>query len=142
MYKHFVKRIFDIILSSIGIIVFAIPMLIIAVAIIIDDPGPVFFKQKRIAQNKDGEKRYFTILKYRSMKMCTPHDMPTHMLENSEQYITRVGRVLRKTSLDELPQIFCIWTGKMSIIGDSGIIGTTKKKLDFSRDVTVNSISL
>lgn len=142
MYKHFLKRLIDIVLSTIGIVVLTPVWIILAIAIKIDDPGPVFFKQKRIAQNKNGEKRYFTILKYRSMKMCTPHDMPTHMLENPEQYITRIGRILRKTSLDELPQIFCIWMGKMSIIGDSGIIGTTKKKLDFSRVVTVNSISL
>lgn len=117
MYKHFLKRLIDIVLSTIGIVVLTPVWIILAIAIKIDDPGPVFFKQKRIAQNKNGEKCYFTILKYRSMKMCTPHDMPTHMLENPEQYITRIGRVLRKTSLDELPQIFCIWMGKMSIIG-------------------------
>lgn len=117
MYKHFVKRLFDIILSGAAIIVLAIPMLIVAIAIKIDDPGPVFFRQKRIAQNKNGEKCFFTILKYRSMKMSTPKDVPTHMLENPEQYITRVGRILRKTSLDELPQIFNIFSGKMSVIG-------------------------
>lgn len=117
MYKHFLKRLIDIVLSTIGIIVLTPVWIFLAIVIKIDDPGPVFFKQKRIAQNKNGKKQYFTILKYRSMKMCTPHDMPTHMLENPEQYITKVGRVLRKTSLDELPQIFCIWVGKMSIIG-------------------------
>lgn len=117
MYKHFLKRLIDIVLSTIGIVVLTPVWIILAIVIKIDDPGPVFFKQKRIAQNKNGEKRYFAILKYRSMKMCTPHDMPTHMLENPEQYITKVGRVLRKTSLDELPQIFCIWVGKMAIIG-------------------------
>lgn len=117
MYKHFFKRLIDIVLSTIGIIVLTPVWIFLAIVIKIDDPGPVFFKQKRIAQNKNCKKQYFTILKYRSMKMCTPHDMPTHMLENPEQYITRVGRVLRKTSLDELPQIFCIWVGKMAIIG-------------------------
>ena len=117
MYKHFVKRLFDIILSGAAIIVLAIPLLIVAIAIKIDDPGPVFFRQKRIAQNKNGEKSFFTILKYRSMKMSTPKDVPTHMLENPEQYITRVGRILRKTSLDELPQIFNIFAGQMSVIG-------------------------
>lgn len=142
MYKHFLKRLIDIVLSTIGIIVLTPVWIFLAIVIKIDDPGPVFFKQKRIAQNKNGKKQYFTILKYRSMKMCTPHDMPTHMLENPEQYITKVGRVLRKTSLDELPQIFCIWVGKMSIIGERGIIETTKKNADFSRVVTVNSISL
>lgn len=142
MYKHFLKRLIDIVLSTIGIVVLTPVWIILAIAIKIDDPGPVFFKQKRIAQNKNGEKRYFTILKYRSMKMCTPHDMPTHMLENPEQYITRIGRILRKTSLDELPQIFCIWMGKMSIIGERDIIVTTKKNIVFSRVVAANSVSL
>lgn len=117
MYKCFVKRFIDLILSGMAIVVLAIPMLIVAIAIKIDDPGPVFFKQKRIAKDKNGEVQYFNILKYRSMKTATPKDMPTHLLENPEQYITKVGGFLRKTSLDELPQIFNIFTGKMSIIG-------------------------
>ena len=86
MYKHFFKRLIDIVLSAIGIVVLTPVWIILAIAIKIDDPGPVFFKQKRIAQNKNGEKQYFTVLKYRSMKMNTPHDMPTDMLENPEQY--------------------------------------------------------
>lgn len=117
MYKHFLKRLIDIVLSTIGIIVLTPVWLILAIAIKIDDPGPVFFKQKRIAQNKNGEKQYFTILKYRSMKRNTPHDTPTHMLKDPAQYITRVGKFLRKSSLDELPQIFNIFMGDMSIIG-------------------------
>lgn len=117
MYKRFVKRLLDLVLSGLAILVLAIPMLLIAIAIKIDDPGPVFFKQKRIARDKNGEIQFFNILKYRSMKTATPKDMPTHLLENPEQYITKVGGFLRKTSLDELPQIFNIFTGKMSIIG-------------------------
>lgn len=117
MYKKFGKRLIDIVLSTCGIIVLAPVWLILAIAIKIDDPGPVFFKQKRIARDKNGEKQFFQIYKYRSMKMCTPKDTPTHLLENPEQYITKVGGFLRKTSLDELPQIFNIFTGKMSIIG-------------------------
>ena len=117
MYKNVIKRVIDILLSGIGIVVLAIPMLILAVAIKIDDPGPVFFRQKRIAQDKDGQKQFFQIFKYRSMKMCTPKDCPTHLLENPEQYITKVGGFLRKTSLDELPQIFNIFMGHMSVIG-------------------------
>lgn len=113
MYKHFVKRVLDLVLASIALVILWPIYLIIAVAIKIDDPGPVFFKQKRVGRNK----RYFMILKFRTMKMVTPSDTPTHLLENPEQYITRVGGVLRKTSLDELPQILQIWTGKMSIIG-------------------------
>lgn len=117
MYKHVVKRLIDIILSGIAILVLALPMLIIAIAIKIDDPGPVLFKQKRVGQKKNGEITYFTVWKFRSMKMSTPHDTPTHLLENPEQYITRVGRFIRKTSLDELPQIYQVFTSKLSLIG-------------------------
>lgn len=117
MYKNFFKRLIDLVLSACGIIVLLPVWLILGIAIKIDDPGPILFKQKRIAQDKNGEKQYFQILKYRSMKMCTPKDTPTHLLENPEQYITRIGGFLRKTSLDELPQIFNIFFGQMSIIG-------------------------
>lgn len=117
MYKYFLKRLADIVLAFVGVIVLVPFWLILAVAIKIDDPGPIFFKQKRIARNKNGEKSFFNILKYRSMKTSTPQDVPTHLLENPDQYITKVGKFLRKTSLDELPQIFCILVGSMSIIG-------------------------
>ena len=117
MYKWFFKRMIDVVLSGLGILILMPVWIILAIAIKIDDPGPVFFKQKRIAQNKKGEIRYFNILKYRSMKTSTPHDKPTHLLENPSQYITKVGKFLRKTSLDELPQIFNIFVGSMSIIG-------------------------
>lgn len=116
MYKHCFKRLIDIVLSAIGIIVLAIPMGIIALLIKIDDPGPAIFKQKRVGIKKNGEITHFSLMKFRSMKVNTP-DMPTHMLENPEQYITKVGKFLRKTSLDELPQIFNIFAGQMSIIG-------------------------
>lgn len=113
MYRKYVKRAIDVVLSGCGIVVLSPVYLAVAAAIKLDDPGPVFFKQKRVGLHKT----HFEILKFRTMKMETPHDMPTHLLENPEQYITRVGKVLRKTSLDELPQIFQIFTGKMSIIG-------------------------
>ena len=100
-------------LSFIGIVVLALPMIVFAFIIKAEDPGPVFFRQKRIGIHKT----QFSLLKFRSMKMSTPHDMPTHMLENPEQYILRCGRWMRKMSIDELPQIFNIFTGKMSIIG-------------------------
>lgn len=87
MYKNFFKRLIDILLSGIGIIVLTPIWLILAIAIKIDDPGPIFFKQKRIAKDKNGEIQYFNILKYRSMKISTPKDTPTHLLENPEQYI-------------------------------------------------------
>ena len=113
MYRKFGKRFLDILLSGCGILVLSPVYLALAIAIKIDDPGPVFFRQKRVGIHKT----HFHILKFRTMKMETPRDVPTHLLENPEQYITRVGRVLRKLSLDELPQIFQIFTGEMSIIG-------------------------
>ena len=117
MYKKYFKRVLDVVLSGCGIVVLLPVWLLLAVVIKLDDPGTVLFTQKRIAQDKQGKKQYFTIYKYRSMKTSTPKDRPTHLLENPEQYITRMGRFLRKTSLDELPQIFNIFLGHMSIIG-------------------------
>ena len=122
-YGKYMKRAIDVVLSFGGLVVLSPIYVGIALAIKIDDPGPVLFTQKRMGQNK----QYFKLHKFRSMKMCTPHDVPTHMLDNPEQYITRVGKFLRAHSLDELPQIWDIF------IGDSGIIGTTKKNLDFTR---------
>ena len=113
MYQHYIKRLIDIILSMCGLVILAIPMMIIALIVKLDSRGPVFFWQKRVGIHKS----YFMMPKYRTMRTDTPHDMPTHLLSNPDQWITRVGRVLRKTSLDELPQILCIFTGKMSIIG-------------------------
>ena len=113
MYTHFFKRLIDIVLSFIGIIVLGIPMLIIAAVIKHEDPGPALFRQKRIGKNK----KYFMLLKFRSMKMSTPHDVPTHQLKNPEQYLLKCGKTLRKLSLDELPQLFNILKGDMSIIG-------------------------
>ena len=113
MYNRYIKRMIDIVLSAGGIIVLSPVLLGVAIAIKIDDPGPILFRQKRVGLHKT----HFDIMKFRTMKMETPRDVPTHMLENPEQYITRVGKVLRKTSLDELPQIFQIFTGRMSVIG-------------------------
>ena len=113
MYKHFLKRLIDIILSLIGIIVLAIPMLIVAALIKREDPGPALFVQKRVGIQKS----YFKLYKFRSMKMSTPHDMPTHLLENPEQYILKIGKTIRKLSIDELPQLFNILKGDMSFIG-------------------------
>ena len=117
MYKNVIKRIVDIVISGVAIVVLAIPMLIVSIMVKIDDPGPVLFKQKRIGRNRNGEVTYFMIWKYRSMKMSTPHDTPTHLLENPEQYITRIGKFIRKTSIDELPQIYQVFTGKLSCVG-------------------------
>lgn len=113
MYKSVFKRLIDILLSFIGIVLLIIPILLISLVIKITDPGPVFFKQKRVGKHK----KHFSLMKFRTMKMDAPHDVPTHLLENPEQYVTSIGKVLRKTSLDELPQLFQIFTGKMSLIG-------------------------
>lgn len=113
MYVKFFKRLIDIVLSFLGLVLLSWLFIIIIIAIKIDDPGPAFFTQKRVGINKT----YFKLHKFRSMKMDTPHDMPTHLLENPDEYITKVGKFIRKFSLDELPQIWDIFVGKMSIIG-------------------------
>ena len=113
MYRKFVKRLLDIMISFVGILVLLIPMLILVILIKIDSPGPVLFRQKRVGLHK----KHFDILKFRTMRIDTPKDTPTHLLENPEQWITKVGKFLRKTSLDELPQIFNIFAGQMAIIG-------------------------
>ena len=113
MYKKFLKRFIDIVLSLCGLIALALPMIIVAIAIKADSKGPVLFKQKRVGINKT----YFNIFKFRTMYTETRADAPTHELENPERWITKVGKILRKTSLDELPQLFNILRGEMSIIG-------------------------
>lgn len=113
MYRLFIKRFLDIAVSFFGIILLSPLFLIISIVIIIDDPGTVLFRQRRVGKNKI----LFKILKFRTMKMNTPRDIPTHLLQDPEQYITRVGKFLRVSSLDELPQIFNILAGQMSIIG-------------------------
>lgn len=113
MYQKFGKRLLDIVLSGCILICLSPVYLLIALAVVLDDPGPVFFRQKRVGIHKS----HFYILKFRTMKVSTPKDTPTHLLDNPQQYITRVGRILRKTSMDELPQIFQILTGKMSFVG-------------------------
>jgi O-antigen biosynthesis protein WbqP len=108
-----IKRLIDIILSLIGLIVLSPIFFILILAIKLDTRGPVLFKQKRVGIHKS----HFNILKFRTMRIDTPRDTPTHLLENPEQYITKMGKFLRKTSLDELPQIWNIFVGQMSIIG-------------------------
>ena len=112
MYEHFWKRLIDIVMSTVGIIVVAIPMLVIALVIKIDSPGPVFFKQKRVGKNK----KNFTIIKFRSMPVSVPKDIPTHQFK-AENTLSNWQKFIRKSSLDELPQFFCIWIGTMSIVG-------------------------
>ena len=108
-----IKRLIDIVLSFIALIVLSPILLVVAIAIKVDSRGPALFKQKRVGIHKS----HFNILKFRTMRIDTPKDCPTHLLENPDQWITRVGRLLRKTSLDELPQIWNIFVGHMSIVG-------------------------
>lgn len=113
MYQRYCKRLLDFVLSLAACIVLAPVMLAIAVWIKMDSPGPVFFRQRRVGTHKT----HFNILKFRTMRGDTPHDVPTHLLKNADSYITKSGAFLRKTSLDELPQIYNILVGEMAIIG-------------------------
>lgn len=113
MYTKYLKRIIDFMLALIGIIILLVVMLIIMLLIKLDSKGPVLFKQKRVGKNK----KYFYIYKFRTMRVESPNEMPTHLLENPDLFITKIGRILRKTSLDEIPQIINILKGEMSLIG-------------------------
>ena len=112
-YERIIKRCVDIMLSFFGLVLLSPVFIFLSLWIVIDDPGPILFTQKRIGRDK----QYFKLHKFRSMKMSTPHNVPTHMLENPEQYITKAGKFIRAHSLDELPQIWDIFIGNMSIIG-------------------------
>lgn len=112
MYVKFFKRVLDVVLSLMGAIVLAVPLLVVALIVKLDSPGPVLFRQKRVGRNKT----YFYILKFRSMPVTVPHDLPTHQF-NAESSLSKWQRFIRKTSLDELPQLFNILLGQMSVIG-------------------------
>ena len=113
MYQRTIKRLFDIVLSLVGLVVLAIPLLVFALIVKLDSPGPVLFWQKRVGIHK----KTFMMPKFRTMYTDTPANMPTHLLSDPQKWITRSGAWFRKLSIDELPQILCIFTGKMSIIG-------------------------
>lgn len=113
MYNPYIKRALDLILSVSGLVLLCPLLLLIALLIKLDSPGPVFFLQKRVGKGK----KNFNIIKFRSMRKDSPHDIPTHLFSASEAYLTRMGRILRKTSLDELPQLLNIVAGQMSVIG-------------------------
>ena len=135
MYRHFIKRLLDLIISLIAIVLLIIPIGIIALIIIITDPGPAFFRQKRYGMDK----KYFKIIKFRTMKTDTP-DIPTDKLENPEQYVTGIGKILRKTSLDELPQIFNIFIGQMSFIGPRPALWNQKALIKLRDKVHANDV--
>ena len=113
MYRHFMKRGIDVVLSGLGIVVLSPVFIIMAIIIKYTSPGPVLFKQERVGKDN----KLFKIYKFRSMRMDTPKDVPTHQLKNPDQYITKIGKFMRKTSLDELPQLFNILKGEMAVIG-------------------------
>lgn len=119
MYRHFFKRVFDILLSFLGIVILAIPMLVIAIVVKCDSKGPAIFVQDRVGKNG----KVFKFYKFRSMRTDAPHDVATREIDGGK-YITKVGAFLRKTSLDELPQMFCILKGDMSIIGPRPVVCT------------------
>lgn len=135
MYRHFFKRLIDILLSFIAIVILLIPIAIISIIILVTDPGPVFFKQKRFGKDK----KYFKILKFRTMKVDTP-DVPTDKLKNPEQYATGIGKILRKLSLDELPQIFNIFIGQMSFIGPRPALWNQKELIKLRDRVHANDV--
>ena len=118
MYKNFLKRGIDFLLSLLGIIILSPVFLILCIAIKLDTKGPIIFQQKRLGKDKT----HFNIYKFRTMRTDTPKEMPTHLLENPDYFITKVGKFLRKTSLDELPQLFNILKGNMAVIGPRPVL--------------------
>lgn len=132
MYNKIFKRLIDIVLSMLGLILLSWLFFILIIAIKLDSPGPVFFTQDRIGIIKS----HFQIHKFRTMRIDAPHDMPTHLLKNPDQWITKTGGLMQKLSLDELPQIWDIF------VGERDIIGTTKKNLEFTRGFGFKSVPL
>lgn len=131
-----IKRIMDILLSAIGLIVLSPVFLVLVLLIKLDSQGPVLFKQKRFGQNK----KYFNILKFRTMRIDTPKDTPTHLLDNPEQWITKMGKFLRRSSLDELPQIINILKGEMSIIGPRPALWNQMDLIEARDQYNANSV--
>ncbi len=136
MYEKVIKRWLGAAIALLGILCFSWLYILIAAAIVIDDPGPVLFRQERVGIHK----KPFRILKFRTMKMDTPHDVPTHLLKNPDQYITRVGKFLRKTSLDEIPQLFNIVKGDMSIVAPRPALFSQEDLLEAREQYGANDI--
>ncbi len=136
MYRHFLKRCIDLLLSFLGLVILSPLFLVLILAIKIDSKGPVLFKQKRVGKNCT----YFNILKFRTMSINTPHDIPTHLLENPEQYITNMGKFLRTTSLDELPQFLNILAGQMAVIGPRPALWNQTDLIEAREQQGVNAV--
>lgn len=135
MYRFFFKRLLDIVLSFFGIIVLALPMIIIAIVVKCSSKGPAIFKSTRVGKNG----KEFKFFKFRSMRVDTPPHIATRDL-HTEEYVTKVGKFLRKTSLDELPQLFCIFVGSMSIIGPRPVVPTEKDLLQYRVETGASKI--
>lgn len=151
MYRNFLKRILDLVLAVVLILMLLLPMILIALLILVTDPGPIFYRQKRFGRSVGGggrgasnsrgaktEYRFFKIIKFRTMKVNTP-DVPTDKLKNPEQYVTSCGKFLRKTSLDELPQLFNILLGQMSFVGPRPALWNQTKLMEL-RDKNGSSL--
>ena len=136
MYKTIVKRIFDIILSGLGILVLILPMCVFALIVMIEDPGPAVFKQIRCGQGK----KTFGLLKLRSMRLDTPHDVPTFELEDPEKYILKCGRWMRRFSIDELPQLFNVFIGQMSLIGPRPVVLAEENLIELREQYGANDV--
>jgi len=136
MYQKLIKRLFDLTVATSAFILLSPLFLIICLLIKIDSKGPIFFKQRRIGKNKSE----FLILKFRSMKIDTPKDQPTHLLESPDQYITKMGKFMRKTSLDELPQLINIISGKMSIVGPRPALYNQYDLIELRDEVGANDV--
>ena len=142
VYKDLLKPIIGKVLAFIGLLLFWWVLVVISIAIFIDDPGPILFKQRRVGKKIRGRIACFQIYKFRTMKTSTPKDVPTHLLENPDQYITRVGRVLRKYSLDELPQIINILRGDLLWIGPRPALYNQDDLIKLREEYNINIINI
>ena len=136
MYRKFGKRFWDIVLSGLAIVLLSPLFALLCLWIKLDSEGPVFFRQKRIGIHRTT----FDILKFRTMRIDAPHDVPTHLLSEPDRWITRAGKILRKTSLDELPQLFQIFTGKMSLVGPRPALWNETKLVREREKVGANDV--
>lgn len=136
MYRKFGKRICDIVLSGLAILLLSPLFAVLSLWIKLDSEGPVFFRQKRIGIHRTT----FDILKFRTMRIDAPHDVPTHLFSDPDRWITRAGKVLRKTSLDELPQLFQIFSGKMSLVGPRPALWNETKLVREREKVGANDV--
>lgn len=140
MYRLYIKRTFDVFISLLLLLCLAWIWILVPAAVFLEDRGSVFFRQKRVGRNVRGERRYFYILKFRTMKSDAPHDVPAETLGNIRNYSTRVGRILRKSSIDELPQLFNILAGDMSLVGPRPLLCCQEKLYNLRQSSGANDV--